>query len=490
MANKTSILSADQQNTLIFKAFGLVILLSILMAVMTNAYYIAMFPALLIIAYLCIVDFKQVFFILYFFIPLGMAINLPGGLSTDLPSEPLMFGLMLIYLLYVLQHGRRLDSQFLRHPLTLLLLLHLGWTYVTTISSSLFLVSLKFSLAKTWYVTVFYFMVGSLIKEKKDVQKLFWYIYVTLSLSVIFILFRHSTVGFAFKDANRVVWPFYQNHVDYASIIALFMPFLWYTRKWYRNWSFLGLLISASLVLFTIALWFSYTRAAYFAVFASIGTYYMIQWRLTKYALILVSILLVSFMAHLLYQNTYMEYAPDFEKAITHKNFDNLVEATTKMEDVSTMERIHRWVAGARMSSEKPLLGFGPGNFYFFYKSYALGSFKTYVSGNPEKSGVHCYYLMVLVEQGYLGAIIFMIFCFYIFLKAEVVYHESSLAYQKHIVLLSILSIAAIATLLLINDMIETDKVGPFFFTCIALIVNIDLANKKAQGLNSSVDFK
>ena len=479
MANKLGILSPDQQNAQIFKGFGFVVLLSIFIAVMTSSYYIAAFPAFLRVLYFCVVDFKQAFLLLYFFIPLGMAVNLPGGLSTDLPSEPLMVGLMLVYFFYVLQNGRQLSSQFLRHPLTLLLLLHLGWTYLTTISSSLLFVSLKFSLAKTWYIVVFYFMAGSLLKEKKDVKKFFWYVFVALSISIIFILAKHGSNGFLFKDANRVVWPFYQNHVDYASIIALFMPFLWYARKWYTPWSFLRLIISASLVLFIVALWFTYTRAAYLAVIASIATYYMIRWRLTKYALIAVSILLVVLVSHLLSRNTYMDYAPEFEKAITHKNFDNLVEATTKMEDVSTMERVHRWVAGARMSTEKPILGFGPGNFYFFYKSYALGSFKTYVSNNPEKSGIHCYYLMVLVEQGYVGGLIFLLFCFYIFLKAEIVYHESNSEDRQHIVLLSILSIVAIATLLIINDMIETDKVGPFFFTCVALIVNMDLANKR-----------
>ncbi|MFK8102258.1 MAG: O-antigen ligase family protein [Saprospiraceae bacterium] len=478
-SSKAGILSSEQQNASLFKFFGLVVLLSIFTAIMTSTYYIAALPAIFLVLYVTIVDFKQVFFWLYFFIPLGMAVNLPGGLSTDLPTEPLMVGLMLVYFIYVLQNGKRLNSQFFRHPLTLLLLLHLGWTYVATLSSSLFFVSLKFSLAKTWYVTVFYFMAGSLLKDAKDVKRFFWYVFVALSISIIFILSKHLSMGLLFKDANRVVWPFYQNHVDYASIIALFIPMIWYVRKWYPRWSFLRMVLSAGLVLFFVALWFTYTRAAYLAVIASIGTYYMIQWRLTKYAVIIASIGIVGLATHLVTDNTYMDYAPDFEKAVTHKNFDNLVEATAKMEDVSTMERVHRWVAGGRMSTEKPLLGFGPGNFYFFYKSYALGSFKTYVSNNPEKSGIHCYYLMILVEQGFIGALIFLLFCFYIFLKAETIYHEAQSAAQKHIVLLSILSIVAIATLLIINDMIETDKVGPFFFTCVALIVNVDLNNQR-----------
>ena len=36
-----------------------------------------------------------------------------------------------------------------------------------------------------------------------------------------------------------------------------------------------------------------------------------------------------------------------------------------------------------------------------------------------------------------------------------------------------------ISLLLLINDMIETDKVGSFFFICLAILVNIDIQQKK-----------
>gem|GEM_PF-6740875 len=32
--------------------------------------------------------------------------------------------------------------------------------------------------------------------------------------------------------------------------------------------------------------------------------------------------------------------------------------------------------------------------------------------------------------------------------------------------------------LLLMNDLVETDKIGSFFFLCMAVLVNVDLANK------------
>jgi hypothetical protein len=41
------------------------------------------------------------------------------------------------------------------------------------------------------------------------------------------------------------------------------------------------------------------------------------------------------------------------------------------------------------------------------------------------------------------------------------------------------LSLVVINAILMINDMIETDKTGTFFFFCIALLVSLDLKNKR-----------
>ncbi|MFT5382853.1 MAG: O-antigen ligase, partial [Saprospiraceae bacterium] len=168
----------------------------------------------------------------------------------------------------------------------------------------------------------------------------------------------------------------------------------------------------------------------------------------------------------------------DYKNTIVHSKFDNLVEATINGEDVSTMERFYRWIAGFRMAAEKPITGFGPGNFYNFYKSYTVSSFETYVSDNPEKSGIHSYFLLMMVEQGFVGMIIFIALSFYALIKGEQVYHESRRITRKGIVMGAILSLVVINAFLLINDMIETDKMGTFFFMNLALIINMDIANK------------
>ena len=104
-----------------------------------------------------------------------------------------------------------------------------------------------------------------------------------------------------------------------------------------------------------IGIYFSYTRAAYVAILLALGAFVVIRLRLMKAALGIAVIAVALFFSHLYTQNNYLQYAPDYNKTITHKDFGNLLEATAKGEDISTMERVYRWVAGFQMIKEEPI---------------------------------------------------------------------------------------------------------------------------------------
>ena len=154
---------------------------------------------------------------------------------------------------------------------------------------------------------------------------------------------------------------------------------------------------------------------------------------------------------------------------------ENLLEATTKLEDISTMERVHRWVAASYMIKEKPWTGFGPGTFYFHYKNYTVSSFKTYVSDNPERSGIHNYYLMVAVEQGLPGLLFYLLFCAVVMLKGEQIFHHTLDASRRRTLMAALLCFSLTNLLMLMNDFVETDKIGSLFIISVAIIVNVDL---------------
>ena len=459
----------------LFRVFAAVLLVCLFTGIATEMYYLAGIPALLLIVYLTIVDFRKTFLLLVACIPLSTELILPNGFGTDLPTEPLMVGLMLVGLAYGLRHGKETDGRFLRHPITLLLLFHLAWIIISAITSQLLAVSVNLVLANAWYVATFFFLASRMLNNEREVRQFFWAVFSTLLFTVLVVMLRHAAYGFSFADIYRVLHPFYRNHVAYASIIVVFLPFIWYVRKWYPAYGRIWWLLSISLLILLAAIQLSYTRAAYVSVVIAIGAFYIIRRRLTKYVLLLALAGTVGMVAFMSYGNRYLEYAPNYETTISHQDFNNLLQATYSGEDISTMERVYRWVAGFHMSVKEPVFGFGPGNFHNFYKTYTVTSFKTYVSDNPDQSGIHSYYLMTLVEQGLPGLLFFLLLSAYALLRGEAIYHRARLEKDKHMVMMALLSLIIILSLLIINDLIETDKVGRFFFVNLALLINLDL---------------
>ena len=151
-------------------------------------------------------------------------------------------------------------------------------------------------------------------------------------------------------------------------------------RLWYKRGSGLWWLLLLGIVLMLIGINFAYTRAAYAALIAAVGLYWLIRWKAVQIALVISTLLLSLFIGFVTYQDNWLLFAPQYERTITHTRFENLLEATTRLEDISIMERVYRWVAASQMIQKKPFTGFGPGNFYFTYKEYTVSSFKTYVS--------------------------------------------------------------------------------------------------------------
>ncbi|MEM9886017.1 MAG: O-antigen ligase family protein [Bacteroidota bacterium] len=461
--------------------FVAVTIIAIWLAISTEWYFLAALPAVLLLAAVSLADYSKIFYLLLFCIPVSTELVLPNGFGTDLPTEPLIIGLMGIFLYQIAKYPKFVKLQFFKHPISIFILLHLAWIALTTITASDPFVSVKFLLAKTWYVLVFYYLAGSLLRTKKSLATAFWCVLIPLLFTVLVINIRHASYGFSFESIYQVLHPFYRNHVAYACIIAVMIPFVFFALTWYKEQKGKRYFLLAAFVFLLFSLYLSYTRAAYIAVIMAAILYFVIKLRAIRYVLLLAFGLSAVGIVFLANQNQYLEYAPDYDKTISHTEFDDLIAATYNLEDISLMERFYRWVSGFFMIKEKPLLGFGGGNFYNYYKPYTVNSFRTYVSDNPEKSGIHNYYLMIAVEQGLIGLFIFIGLICVALLKAEQAYHRSRNALRKSWIMATTLSFFSILVVLIINDLIETDKIGSFFFLTLAVLVNLDLMSKEQK---------
>ena len=447
-----------------------------MLAAFFNEPFFALIPFGFLFAYLAVVNYKLIFFGFFVLLPFSIEVTLPGGLGTDIPSEPIMWFLTGLFFLLVLWNGKTIDKKLFTNPVSVVLLLHLLWIFITTIMSSFPLISAKFFLAKIWYVVPFFFLPLVIIKEEKEWEKLFRYFIYTSIISVAYVMVNHAMSNFSFAEINFAVRPIFRNHVNYAALLVLLAPFIWAMAMITKEKKFWAILI-----FFLIAVYFTYTRAAYGVIFLCVIMYFIIKFKMMKWVTPLAFIIVGLGLNTVIKDNEYLRMAPDYENTVSHTKFNNLIEATYKMEDISTMERLYRWVAGFNMVKEEPFFGFGPSTFYSNYERFTVSSFQTYVSDNPEKSGIHNYYLMTLVEQGAIGLIILMFLIFLPLFMAQKAFIQQKDQIGRYWIMAAALSYFSTSVMILINDLLEADKVGPIFFLSAAIIVYYRFFAQKDQ---------
>ncbi len=449
----------------------------VLIAFALESWLLLLLPVLSISVYFFLKDYSLPYKLFFVLVPFSVEYYSPGGFGTDLPTEPLMLVMTGTAILLLLRTPQALIKPAYLNPITALLLAHIFWIFVTMLFSSAPVISLKYFVAKLWYIIPFYFLSIHLIKNTDDFRKIIRLTFWPLFLVTVGILIRHSMFGFTFESANHVVTPIFRNHVSYASALVLFLPFIWFLMVLEKSRK-LKLIYMAGIIVFVTGIYFSYTRAAILAALIALVCYFLIRYKLFFKSIMIALPLFTGIVYYLIKDNNYVNFAPDFERTVMHSEFSNLLDATYKLEDISTMERVYRWVAGSQMFVEKPWLGFGPGSFYSFYKNYTVNMFETYVSDNPEHSGIHNNFLMILVEQGIIGLLIFLALSLYVLYAFERQYLLTQSLENKRLLMSGALCTVIILLTNLINDTIEVDKIGPFFFLSLAILSRQYTINK------------
>lgn len=465
---------------ILFYVFSVTLLATLPLAIYTENYVLALTAPLLLFLFVTLNDIKLVYLLLWFVLPLSTEVELPYGFATDFPSELLIGGLMLLFIPLVLSRPDCLRRDFVKHPLIFLLFVHYLWIWITTAFSDNIMVSVKFSLAKTWYLVTFVLVTGIFIRDHHDFRKAFGVYLVPLLFTVIYTLVRHAQTGFAFATVNDPMLPFYRNHVAYACVLAQSFPLvIWFlhAKGFFKNhagiaWGIILLLLAG--------VGFAYTRSAWIALILAGLSIPLLRLRLLPVAVAGCLAAAAAFFLFMAINNRYLDHQPDFEKTVYHPELVDHLEATLQGRDVSSAERIYRWVAAFHMWSEQPLTGFGPGNFNNFYKQFTVTGFRTWVSDNPERSSVHNYFLQILTEQGIIGLLIFIAITIMLFVTAQRVYNQSQTPAQRQFAVAITLALVVIYVNNTLSDLIETDKVGSFFFIITAVLINLDVQNRKS----------
>lgn len=463
--------------------FSLLILISILLAVWSESPIPLVAAPGYFLLHLAVKSPKWLYLLTVFSIPFVVEVDLPGGFATDLPTEPLALLCMFSFGgLLLVNKGKILKGDW-SHPLVILMIFQLFWIFFTSIFAEYPFVAIKFSLAKTWFLTAFILFPLCVIKEVKEIETLFKILFFALVPAMLTTFIRSGMDGFVFQGVNSNMYPFFRNKVFYSSILLFTIPLGLYLIKYNLKSGFLKVITTFFVLVFIAGIVTAYTRATLALLLLIPFVSLLFRWRLVKPALIVAFIASAVFIVNMVQERNFLNYAPDFETTISHSNFGNLLEATTEGRDISTMERVYRWVAGGYMIRERPLLGFGPNNFYPNYQGYALNTFSTYVSDNPEKSGIHSYYLMVGVEQGIPGLIIFLAITVIFFIRAEKLYHRLPPGKMRGVLITVSMIFIFFTILQIVNDMVEAYKVGFFFYFCLAILILLERIEKEKRGI-------
>jgi O-antigen ligase len=360
------------------------------------------------------------------------------------PDEPIMWVFLLLFILMWARNPELMPRWWWRSPLTVIIVLQFIWLIVAVVFSKELLFSIKFLLAKCWFMVSFFVLPILVFREKKDFRKAFIIVLVPLLATALIIFYRHYQIGFNFRKVEKAIGGIYYNHVDYSTVLSMFFPLLCiaFSLSKGKNWIVRGILF-AIILFFILAIYFTYARAAMVAVVFAIVIYLAIRLRLVNLVMPVFYGFMALMLVYMIHHNKYIDYRPNFQHTYMHKTWKDHIIATFRGEDMSSMERLYRWIAGIRMSTDRPITGYGPNSFYYYYKPYAVTAFRTYVSRNLEQSTTHNYFLYMLVEQGWPAMILYAILVAVVFAQAQKIYYRFNDRFYKKVTLALAMMFAA-----------------------------------------------
>ena len=425
-----------------------------------------------------IVQPEKLFWLLCIVLPLSTELNITPQLGLDFPDELLLVLLTGITIIKLIHQPNWFPDALKSHPLFMALFVYMLWLLITCFYSVEPLLSVKYLLAKTWFIIPFVVLPQIIFTSQSRIQKMAILLLVPMLLVVIQTLIRHSFYGFSFENVQKTLAPFFRNHVNYSSMLVCLLPVAWCVWKLTpvdhpnKIWIVSGLIIGLT------GLLFAYSRGAWIALLVGISAVWVIRKKLMGIVVVIAILGVVISTVWLVSDKNYMQFAPDHDRTVFHTDFSEHMLATVEMKDVSTAERFYRWIAGTRMLADKPITGFGPNTFYLHYRPYTVSRFETWVSDNKEHSTVHNYFILVALEQGVIGLVLFCVLYFGMLLHAQKLYHQFQSTFYRTVALTTGIIIVMIGVINSMSDMIETDKIGSLFWLCLGMII---LLNSKAN---------
>lgn len=448
----------------------------------------ATLPVVLIFALLAFYKLDTLLLLITFFTPLSLPLSeLVPNLPFDmfLPTEPMLLGMLVLFLFKQIQTGGP-GKVILLHPVSIAIYGYLGWMLITSATSTMPVVSLKFWISKIWFVAAFYFMGIFLFSNTKNIYR-FVGLYVGAFTIVIFYAWsRHLSYGLNDNQAAHFVMnPFYKDHTSYGAMLAFFIPFVTGVLFFREIRSKYRYLAAISLIILLTALILSYTRAAWLGLFVGLGVLFVFKLKIRFRPLFITAVSIFAFTVA--FQSQILAVMERNNKESSTNLATHISSMTNISSDASNLERINRWNCAIRMFEQKPVFGWGPGTYMFNYAPFQLTRLRTIISTNSANRGnAHSEYLGPLAESGLLGMISFIVLLIVVYYVAVHAYMRSRDRESRMILLATIIGLTSYFIHGFLNNFLDTDKAAIPFWGFIAIIVMIDLRSQGKDLMTTS----
>lgn len=447
--------------------------IALFLVVSKNNYLFFALPIVLGILLLYIFSLDKVMMLISFLVPLSVVLEQFEQLAVSLPAEPLLAGVLILFIAKLLYDGHY-DRSIARHPVSIVIYCMFIWMVVTTITSEIPIVSVKFIIARLWFVVPAFFLCALLFKKPKNIDWFIWLYIASLCIVVIYTTITHAKYGFDGDSAHWVMTPFYNDHTAYGAALAIYLiiaityallPDIKTSRR---------IIIIGIVVLLSIALVLSSCRAAWLSMAAAIAVLACVLLKI-KFRWILTTVLILV--------GLFFTFQHQIIDALEHNNQDasgdiveNIQSITNISTDASNLERINRWQSAFRLFAERPVFGWGPGTYQFVYAPYQMTKEKTIISTNAGDGGnAHSEYIGPLAEQGVIGSLLMLTLVITVVYTGLTSYQRARNKKAKILALGTTLAFFGYFVHGFLNNFLDTDKLAVPVWSCAALIVVIDL---------------
>jgi putative inorganic carbon (hco3(-)) transporter len=437
-------------------------------------------PFILLAIYYALFDIIKIFYLILFLTPLAVTIRslgLSDSINLSLPTEPLLFGMMCIFLMN-LAYVKIVDTAFNKNIVTTIVYIHLAWILFTSFTSSMPIVSIKFFISKLWFIIPFYFFASYFIKTEKNVISVITAYILPLCIICIYTIAKHASVNFQDEKADLVMQPFYNDHTAYGAAIAMFIFPALFSLFLKGLSNKLKIVYFIAFLILATALFLSFARASWIGVVGSLLVYGTLQLKIKfRYLFTSFMILLTIFLIF----NEQIFIVLNRNDQDSKKGVANHVESITNVKtDASNVERINRWKCAMRMFNERPIFGWGPGTYQFQYAPFQKFSERTIISTNEGDGGnCHSEYLGPLAEQGVFGCLIMLVLLFVTLGTGYSTYYGLE-SYNDKLIFASIfLGLITYFIHGFLNNFLDTDKLAVPFWSFMCILVYYNLKSKK-----------